>query len=191
MKIKSTALTAVAFTLLSLGANAAVTYSFISQDATFDGKTNATVALTDGSTSFNMFVSSSGGNLNSNSTGLGVGDANLDGTVESITISFSMDVEFNFIDLGGVGGDVSDGASFTINGTATNLFTGVSGFNGSTDVYTPSPPISLAAGNSIVLTGSSSTSIFDLDGINVTAIPESSAALLGTLGFLALLRRRR
>lgn len=181
----------MAFSALALSANAAVTYSFEGQGATFDGLTSASVALVDGSTSFNMLVSSLGGNLNSNASGLGVGDANVDGTAESISISFNTDVFFNFIDLGGVGGDLADGANFTIGGSSIDLFTGEPDFNGSTDVYTPTSPISLSAGDSIVLTGSSTTSIFDLDGINVTAVPEPSTALLGAIGVLALLRRRR
>jgi hypothetical protein len=193
MKLKSATLAVLVFSLLSLGAKAAVTYSFLSQGSTFDDLTTANVSLTDGSTSLTMTVSSVGGNLNSNASGLGVGDANLDGITESITISFNINVEFNFIDLGGTGSALdalADGASFTINGNTVNLYTGQPNYNGTTGVYTPSSPITLTAGDTIVLTGSSSTSIFDLDGINVTAIPEPSAALLGAVGFLALRRRR-
>lgn len=190
MKIKSAILAAMAFYFVGMSANAAVTYSFLSQGATFDGLTTANVSLTDGPTSFTMTVSSVGGNLNSNASGLGVDDANVDGTSESISISFSIDVEFNFMDLGEVGAGISDGASFTMNASTINLFTGATDFNGSNDVYAPGTPITLTAGNTIVLTGSSGTSSYDLDGISVTAVPEPSAAILGAFGALALLRRR-
>ena len=195
MKMKKSIVAIVAFSaFLVVPSKAAVIYSFLSKAATFDDLTTANVSLTDGSTQFIMTVSSVGGNLNSNASGLGVGDANIDGTGESITLSFDFDVEFNFIDLGGTGTAMeaeSDGASFTINGNTINLFTGQPNYNGSTGVYTPSSPIALTAGNAIVLTGSSITSIFDLDGINVSAVPEPTTALLSALGALALLRRRR
>lgn len=194
MKPKSITLAVIFIWSLGISANAAVTYSFISKASTFDDLTTANVSLMDGSTSFVMTVSSVGGNLNSNSTGLGVGDANIDGTSESITISFNIDVEFNLIDLGGTGSAIDgvlDGASFTINSDTINLYTGQPNYNGTTGVYTPTSPIALDAGNTIVLTGSSIDAIFDLDGINITAIPEPSTALLGGIGFLMLLRRRR
>jgi hypothetical protein len=42
-------------------------------------------------------------------------------------------------------------------------------------------------GSAIVPTGNT----FTIDNVNVTVIPEPSVALLGALGSLALLRRRR
>lgn len=193
MKLQSATLTATLIACLCIQAEAAsIVFSFQGQGAIFDGLTEANVNLIDGSTPFVMTVTSAGGELNSNATGLGVGDANVDGIMESITIIFDTDIFFNFIDLGGVGADALDGVSFTINGMTTNLFTGVTDFNGSTDVFTPSSPISLLAGNSIVLTGSSSTSSFDLDEIGVSAVPElsSMALMLAGIGGMALRRRR-
>ena len=175
----------------TISSQGAVTYNFGNQAATFDGKVSAIVALVDGATDFNMFVVAVGGNLNSNATSFGVGDSAIDGTSESITISFSADILFNSIDFSSIGADITDGASFTIGGSTTNLFTGAADFNGGSDIYTPSSAIALTTGDTIVLTGSSVTSIYDLDGINVTAVPEPSTALLGAIGFLAFRRRRR
>lgn len=184
-------LNTVIFTLLAVSSQAAVTYNFGGQGSTFDGLTSVSVSLVDGPTTFSMQVDAGGGAFNSNAGGLGIGTDTINGTSESVSISFNTDILFNFINLGAVGPDTSDGASFTIDGMTTNLFTGVTGFNGSTDVFTPSSPVSLIAGDAIVLTGSSATSIYDLEAINITAVPEPTTAILGVLGSLSLFRRRR
>ena len=190
--MKSTILGLMAvFALGTISSQAAVTYNFGNQAATFDGNVSTIVALVDGATNFNMSVAAVGGNLNSNATSFGVDDSAIDGTSESITISFSTDILFNAIDFSSIGADITDGASFTIGGSTTNLFTGATDFSGGFDIYTPSSAIALTAGDTILLTGSSATSSYDLDIINVTAVPEPSTALLGALGALAFLRRRR
>ncbi|CAA6692578.1 MULTISPECIES: PEP-CTERM sorting domain-containing protein [unclassified Lentimonas] len=203
MKIKQTLLTAAALSCFASSLSAAVDYSFLSQAATFDGKSSAIVPLTDATSGFstNMTVSGSGGNLNSNATGIGIGDAIIDGTNESITFTFSTDIDFNFIDLGGVGTEAqaaAEGASLTIGlGSSIILYTDATSiggtFDGSSDIYTPTSPIRLLAGRSIVLTGSSATSNIDLDAINFSVVPEPGTyALLSgicALGFVMLRRR--
>ncbi|MEM1221999.1 MAG: PEP-CTERM sorting domain-containing protein [Verrucomicrobiota bacterium] len=185
--------------LITTVAQADVTYDFTGQGGVFDGLTTVDVIVTD-IASTTMTVTAAGGTLNSNSGDFGVdgtepGETNdfIDGLVESITLTFSTVVTFNFIDLGGVEADISDGANLTIAGSTLDLFTGVSGFNGTSDVYTPGSPVTLSIGESIILTGSSSTSDFDLEAINLSIVPEpSSFALIGgllALGFVALRRR--
>lgn len=171
--------------------HAAVIFDFTGQGGTFDNMTSVSVPLVDGGINFSMTVTGTGGDLNSNASGIGINDANIDGMAESITLSFSIDTELNFLDLGGVGGDVSDGADVTIAGTNFQFFTGQPDFNGSSDVFTPATPIALTAGQTIVITGASATSVFDIDSISVTAVPEpSSTLLLTSLAGLFVLRRR-
>ncbi|MEM7791973.1 MAG: PEP-CTERM sorting domain-containing protein [Verrucomicrobiota bacterium] len=185
--------------LITTIAQADVTYDFTGQGGIFDGLTTVDVIVTD-IASTTMTVTAAGGNLESNSGDFGVdgtepGQTNdlIDGLVESITLTFSTVVTFNFIDLGGVGADISDGANITIAGSGLDVFTGVSGFNGTSDIYTPGSPITLSIGESIVVTGSSSSSVVDLEAINLSIVPEpSSFALIGgllALGFVALRRR--
>lgn len=196
MKTKFLVLLA-ALGLATVNSQAEVTYSFFSKDGVFDGNTLAQDTLIDLDSGFStlMTVASTGGNLNSNATGLGIGDANVDGLTEIITFSFDKDVDLNFFDFGGVGSDASDGANFKLGSNpAIDLYTGVSGFNGTSDVYTPASPVRLTSGQTIVVKGSSATSIFDLDGFSVTVIPEpSSVMLMGLVGVAAIsvLRKRK
>lgn len=184
--------------------SASLLYDFTGKDAIFDGQTLVPILLSDIGTglSTTMTVSSVGGELNSNAGDFGVdgtetGETNdfIDGLVEAIHLTFDSDIEINFLDLGGVGSDTTDGADVTFGsfGTVT-LHTGISDFNGTSDIYTPSTPIFLASGESIQLTGSSSTSDFDLETIDITVIPEPSTfvlvALTGLAGF-GMLRRKR
>lgn len=72
--------------------------------------------------------------------------------------------------------------STTINGfTQSGTATGVNASQISFDT------VSILGGSSTVATGQS----FTIDNVNVTVVPEPAAALLGSLGFLGLLRRRR
>lgn len=202
METKCSLITFMALSCFGFSLSAAVDYSFLDKGATFDGKTSVIVPLADGTSGFstNMTVAGSGDNLNSNLTGIGIGDAVIDGIIESITLTFTTDIDFNSIDLGGVGTFAeadSEGASLTIGlGSSIILYTSAPSiggtFDGTSDVYTPTSPIRLTAGQSILLTGSSSTSNIDLDGINFTVFPEASNfALLAGFSALALVMFRR
>ena len=200
MKLNQTLLLAAAVSCLASIASADVTFTFADQAATFDSFTSVDVTVTD-VTSTLMTVAATGGTLNSNSGDFGVDGSEageisdfIDGIAESITLTFSTEVIFNFIDLAGVGPatDTFDHASITIAGSQLNLTTGVDGFNGTTDVYTPSSPITLAIGESIILTGTSSTASFELEGINLTIVPEPGTyALLSGFCALAFVMFRR
>jgi len=169
-----------------------VVYDYQNQGAVFDGTNRVHVALSDSGINFMMTVAGTGGELNSNIGGLGVGDDQLDGTSEAITVSFSTAVDFVSIDFGAVGTTISDGVQLTV-GTESprNLYTGIPGFNGTSKVYTPASVIRLGAGETIVLTGSSGTSSFDLERITVMAVPEPATGGLLLLGSLMALMVRR
>lgn len=89
-------------------------------------------------------------------------------------------ITFVLSDATGIGSafDVSNGANdivkMYVGGTLTNTFTGLN--LDATDQY-----ISFHAGATVA----------NIDNLQITAIPEPGAALLGSLGMLALLRRRR
>jgi len=183
--------------VLSLALSAAagfcdVVYDYQNQGAVFDGTNRVNIALSDSGIHFMMTVASTGGELNSNIGGLGVGDDQLDGTSEAITISFSTAIDLVSIDFGAVGTTISDGVQLTV-GTETprNLYTGIPGFNGTSKVYAPASVIRLGAGETLVLTGSSGTSSFDLERITVAAVPEPATGGLLLLGSLMALMVRR
>lgn len=75
-------------------------------------------------------------------------------------------------------------------GASTNVRAGAradANFNTSVISFTAN-----GSGNAtILLTGASSSDFFALNGLQLTAVPEPTTALLGSLGVLALLRRRR
>lgn len=171
---------------------AEITYDYTGQGAVFDGTNRVQLLLNDSGTAITMTVSSSGGDLNSNAGNFGIVDDLIDGTAEILTISFDKAVDFISIDLGGVGADAADGANLTI-GTqsAIDLYTGVTGFSGSTDVYTPGTPVRVNAGDAILLTGSSLTSSFDLEQMTFAAVPEpATLAMFGIGGLISWIIRR-
>jgi hypothetical protein len=180
------------FVLSTASSFSEVVYDYQNQGAVFDGTNRANVALSDSGINFIMTIASTGGELNSNIGGLGVGDDQLDGSSEAITISFSMAINFVSIDFGAVGTTISDGVRLTV-GTQSprDLYTGIPGFNGTSKVYTPASVIRLGAGEPLVLTGSSGTSSFDLERITVMAVPEPATAGLLVLGSLMALIVRR
>ncbi|MGJ8651997.1 MAG: PEP-CTERM sorting domain-containing protein [Opitutaceae bacterium] len=199
---KFTILFFAAFSFSTTCVNAALDYDFTDKGGIFDGLTTQNVLLSDSGTGFNttMTVLAAGGNLNSNLGDFGVdgseaGETNdwIDGTIESITLTFTDNIELNLIEFGGVGTGISDGVSLTIGASALNLFTGVSGFSGDSDIYTPESPIALSSGQSIIITGSSATSGFDLENFNITVVPEPGTyallAGISVLGFVILRRR--
>ncbi|MEX2606300.1 MAG: PEP-CTERM sorting domain-containing protein [Kiritimatiellia bacterium] len=183
--------------LVNASVRADLTYSFLDKGSIFDGKSFETVLLTDldNGLTTNMTVTGIGDDLNSNAGGFGIGDDQIDGTSEIIELVFDQDIDFLLIDFGGVGSDINDGASLTLGSNSPlNLFTGVSGFNGTSDVYTPPSPVRINSGEKIVITGSSATSSFDLENISITVIPEPSSIMLVGLTALAafgIIRRRK
>jgi autotransporter-associated beta strand protein len=93
-------------------------------------------------------------------------------TVNDGTVSFG---GFSITDLAGLTNAVANGTYTLIDGTATFDTTNVSNF-GSANAY------DLGGGKS---------AYFESGSLNLVVIPEPRAALLGGLGLLALLRRRR
>jgi hypothetical protein len=200
MKIKLLLAAAVAL-VISSTTHAAFTIDLTGDNA-YDDKNPLLIPFIDpvgGSATISLVPT--GGSFNSNAGDFGIDDGTegssttdqIDGTDEIVTITFDVDIEFNSIDLGAVGSDSSDGVSFTIAGGSTNLFTGVTDFNGTNDIYSPSAPISLSTGQTIIITGSSATSSFDIQNLNVTVVPEPSAygLLAGLLGLSYMMLRRR
>lgn len=175
--------------VLVLRAQAAFTIDFTGNNA-YDGQDPLLISFVDNGNTASVSLVPTGGAFNSNSDDFGIVDDQIDGTDESITITFDTDIEFNSIDFGGVGSDIDDGVSLRIADFSINLFTGVVGFNGQRDEYTPTPSIALSVGESIIITGSSSSASFDLQSLTVSIIPESGAfsrllalsALIGAIG---------
>ena len=177
--------------LMGWMAHADLLYDFTDKGGTFDGETSVVIPLTDGAISVNMTVSGSGGDLNSNADALGIGNDQIDGTSESITLTFSKPIDFKLIEFGAVGADILDGANLAVAGSAIDLYTGVSGFDGTPDIYTPALPIRVNVGQSIVITGSAASSSFDLENMTFEAVPEpATLSLLGIGGLMAMITRR-
>ena len=171
-------------------AAASLTYDFENKGATFDGQTSVAVPVTDGSFSATMTVTGTGGNLNSNAGSIGIGDDQIDGTGEAVSMTFNSNIDLISIDMSGVGTNAADGARLTIGATSIDLFTGVSGFNGTSDTYTPASPIRVASGTSIILTGSTTTSSFGLQTSSFSIVPEPTSLGLFSLVIAAGLLRR-
>ena len=191
MKIRLISLAAAAF-LFTSTVNAAFTIDLTGNNI-YDGENPLNISFTDGVNSAIATLIPTGGSFNSNTDDFGIGNDQIDGTSEIVTITFDKAIEFNFIDFGGVGGTISDGAKLTIAGVSTDLFTGVTGFSGSSDKYTPSSPIEIAIGQSISVTGSSATSSFDIQTINVSIVPEPNtyALIAGMFALVSVMFQRR
>ena len=191
MKIRLISLAAAAF-LFTSTVNAAFTIDLTGNNI-YDGENPLNIAFTDGVNSAIATLIPTGGSFNSNAGDFGIGNDQIDGTSEIVTITFDKAIEFNFIDFGGVGSTISDGAKLTIAGVSTDLFTGVTGFSGSSDTYTPSSPIEIAIGQSIGVTGSSATSSFDIQTINVSIVPEPNtyALIAGMFALVSVMFQRR
>ena len=155
------------------------TYSFLDKGSIYDNKTSVQETIG----ALMITATSSGGVFNSNKSNFGIVDTTINGTAEIVTLSFSQTVEITLIDFSGIGSDVADGAKISTTTTpalSLDLHTGVPGFNGNNDIYTPATPIRLEPGESISFTGSSDSSGFELHRIQYNVIPEMSAQSLGT-----------
>ncbi len=147
-----------------------------------------------------------GTNLNSdgllaNADSFGVDSTNFPGFVdipddiqfdaaETLAIGFDQDIQILEIDLQGLVGTevgrVTAGA-FTI-----DLFTSVAGFNGTTDVFTPAVPIYVEAGTPVLFETIAPGAEFGLQGMTIQiVVPEPATAMLGLMGMVTLIRRRR
>ena len=79
--------------------------------------------------------------------------------------------------------DADDAAHIQANTTPPldlNLFTGIADFQGTQDIYTPSTPIRLEAGQILRINGASLSASFDLESISFNVIPEVSAQNIST-----------
>ena len=195
MKIKSITLAVIATTALATVSGQAATLVLIGAGglgATLDGATSGTYAVPEisGLTITVVSVSSnaaSGDALNSTATSFGINDgASGDdtdefdaGVNEVATFSFNKDVTITLIDFVNFGSD----DAFNFAGQAI-AFSDLS----SSD-YTFSTPLEISANTSFSLSATLGTA--GIRGIELTAVPEPSTALLGAFGMLALLRRRR
>lgn len=139
-------------------------------------------------------LSANDGVVNATATGLGINDSatgdDTDGLdtinlVEILTISFDLDVTFNWIDLAGVGSN--DGLRFSFNGGTPIDVTS----SGVTNFDTP-----LLAGQTLTITAFEPNAPTENNGVNIESFqvtipePTSAALLLGALG-LTVFRRRR
>lgn len=116
-----------------------------------------------------------------NSSGAGDDSSAFDADfIESLTLSFNQAVTITSFKLGSFTGT----DAFTFAGTAI-----VDSDADGNNVYTFSTPIAIAANTNFSLGATTGTVSFE--NIVLTVIPEPSAALLGGIGLIALLRRRR
>ena len=162
-----------------------ITYDYGGKGALFDGEPSVDVPESDSGVDFVMTVSGSGGDLNSNSGDFGIGNDLIDGIGETVTLSFNTAIDFVSIDLGGVGSSSLDGARLTVGSHPfVDLYTGVAQFDGGSDLYTPLSVIRVNEGETITLTGSSASSIFDLERMTFVAVPEPATFVLAGLGGL-------
>jgi hypothetical protein len=117
-----------------------------------------------------------------NATQGGVANSLLDAG-ESVTLTFTgLSFDLISIDLNLVGdADSTDSALVTVDGNLFELHTGVANFNGTTDVWSPTP-IPLVSGDTIVFAADIQIGLQALT-LDVEAIPEPSAFLFGGVAF--------
>jgi hypothetical protein len=159
-----------------------INFEFGNQGDLFDKETTVAVAIPNGLENITMNVRSIGGELNSNAGDFGVGDDQIDGTDEIIILSFDHPISITAIDFGGIT-DANDGANLKTNSSPAldlNLSTGVVGFNGTSDIYSPQDPIILKTGETLSISGTHINAIFDLESIHFDVIPEVSSQSLKT-----------
>lgn len=195
MKLKSNLLAIAAISCLAVNSGQAATLLLTGAGglgATLDGATSGTFLVPEisGLTITVVSVSSnavSGNVLNSTAASFGINDGasgddtdEFDASVnESVTFSFNKEVQITLVDFVNFG----SGESFNFAGQS------IASSDLSSSVYTFLTPLTIAANTSFTLSATSGT--VGIEGIDLTVIPEPSAALFGAVGFLALLRRRR
>ena len=125
-------------------------------------------------------TASTGFNALTNNAGIGSG-GEID-LGESLTLTFTgASFDLVSIDMSGVGSsEGGDAAVIDVDGTVFSLETGVTDFNGSSDLWSPSPPISLASGSTVTFTAENAYGLQAIS-LNIVAIPEPTAALFGSL----------
>jgi hypothetical protein len=127
--------------------------------------------VNDGSVGFSSLFRDNGGTQQfSNGGGIGSSANFTDGQLITLVLSDATGSGSAFSASNGA----NDIVKMYVNGSLTNTFTGLN--LDATDQY-----ISFHANNTVA----------NIDNLTITAIPEPGAALLGGLGMLALLRRRR
>lgn len=159
---------------------------------TIDGQTSGSFAVPEAPglsvTIQSISTTSTPGVLNATSSSFGI-DSNGSGDGSStfdadfsevLTLSFNKEVTITSFKLGSFTGT----DAFTFAGTAI-LDSDADGGN----VYTFSTPLTIAADTNFSL--GATTGSVSFENIVLTVVPEPSTALLGGLGLLALLRRRR
>lgn len=173
---------------------------------TIDGVT-LTVAVTPGfgesSASFNALSSQAGVDTDgvSSATDDSDGIDGDDGEELSFTVTFNgaqiSSVSLAEVDLAGVGSaSGGDAGLITQNSTLiATLETGVSGFNGSTDVWTPPSTISVSSGDVFIFGAEANIGIQTIT-FDVTAVPEPSPLLFSLIaicgaGIFYRLKRKR
>ena len=127
-----------------------------------------------------------GSDLNSTAASFGINSAGTDDTdafdadlSEIATFSFNQDVEITTIDFA----TFTVGEAFNFGGQSITFSDNIS------TIYTFSTPLAIAANTSFSMQATTGT--IGIESFEVTAVPEPSTALLGAIGALALLRRRR
>ena len=176
-------------------ANAAPLFFDLESDGSAGPALENTGTYTEAGVTIN--ATATGGDLNSLSTSFGVDGGDSDqidaGLGEKIDFEFVFTgltvsiLSLDFVGVGSASGD--DAVFFTINnGVLTQLETGATDFNGSSDIYTPAVPIALSSGDVLTITAED---VAGIEGITLNVVPEpSSLGLLG-LGSLIIARRRR
>jgi predicted ATPase len=101
---------------------------------------------------------------------------------ESLSFSFNQDVEISSLDFTAFTSE----EVFNFGGQVIEY---VNLSNQTSGIYTFSEPLAISAGTSFILQATSGT--IGIEGLQLTVVPEPSAALLGAFGALGLLRRRR
>ena len=99
---------------------------------------------------------------------------------EKLALSFDQDIEILVIDLQGLS-PASEIARVTAGGFSIDLQTGVSGFNGTADRYTPTTPIFVAAGTQVIFEATQAGDDFGLQEMEVNVlkvVPEPSTYLI-------------
>lgn len=176
--------------ILSAGlTHAAVLFSGMDGSLDF-GTSSGSYTLSD----ITVTLSANDGIVNATSSGLGINDSatgdDTDGIdtiniIESLTMSFNVDVVFNNLVLNAIG--TNDGLSVSFNSGPPTLIT-----TSSTTVFNTS----LMAGDTVTFTafepnlGASNNGV-RITSFEVTAIPEPFSAVLLGLGGVALLFQRR